>query len=458
MAKVRIGIATFFELENQLVGIGTDNPNNTLQALGEIKSSDARTVGVTTLSEYQGFLDSKARLGKQITDISSKIGSQSGEIIIDGSVTVSSGTTFTNGPESLTVSNNFTLPGISDDKPTVGTTRFNENLRSLEFYTGSEWKAVNSYIDVGSSGRGIWGGGSTNIGPIAPGFEPSKIMNYTQLMSLGNTQYFGDLVAQAQGKGACASKTRGIFSAGGTGSTPVNTIEYVTIESTGNGTDFGDLVNWPGSGTVAALGSFSSSTRGLVAGAGKGTTDTINYFEIASTGNGVDFGNLPSARGGGDGTSSPLRGYWFGGQTGSTTFTAQIATVLIASTGDATDFGDFSTKIVGCGAGGNQTRGLAGGGYQAPAPGAKVIDWFTYASTGKVSHFGDLSVRRSYCSAASTSTRVVFGSGESPGAYVNVMDYVTIASGGDAVDFGDYWFTIGMTGGTSNSHGGLGGF
>ena len=457
MAKVRIGIATFFELENQLVGIGTDNPNNTLQALGEIKSSDARTVGVTTLSEYQGFLDSKARLGKQITDISSKIGSQSGEIIIDGSVTVSSGTTFTNGPESLTVSNNFTLPGISDDKPTVGTTRFNENLRSLEFYNGSEWKAVNSYIDIGTSGRGVWAGGSTNVGPVAPVHEPSNIMNYTQLMTLGNTQYFGDLASGKFGVGGCASKTRGVFSAGGTPGI-TNSIEYVTIESQGNAIDFGDCVNWPGSGTVAVLGSFSSSTRGLVAGAGKGTTDTINYFEIATTGNAVDFGNLPSARGGGDGTCSPTRGYWIGGQTGSPSFTAQIATVLIASTGDATDFGDFSTKLVGCGAGGNQTRGLAGGGYQAPAPGAKVIDWWTYASTGKVSHFGDLSVRRSYCSGASTSTRVVFGSGESPSAYINVMDYVMIASGGDAVDFGDYWYTIGMTGATSNSHGGLGGF
>ena len=457
MAKVRIGIATFFELENQLVGIGTDNPNNTLQALGEIESSDARTVGVTTLSEYQGFLDSKARLGKQLTDISSKIGSQSGEIIIDGSVTVSSGTTFTSGPESLTVSNNFTLPGISDDKPTVGTTRFNENLRSLEFYNGSEWKAVNSYIDIGTSGRGVWAGGSTNVGPVAPVHEPSNIMNYTQLMTLGNTQYFGDLSSGKFGVGGCASKTRGVFSAGGTPGI-TNSIEYVTIESQGNAVDFGDCVNWPGSGTVAVLGSFSSSTRGLVAGAGKGTTDTINYFEIATKGNAIDFGNLPSARGGGDGTCSPTRGYWIGGQTGAPSFTAQIATVLIASTGDATDFGDFSTKVVGCGAGGNQTRGLAGGGYQAPAPGAKVIDWWTYASTGKVTHFGDLSVRRSYCSGASTSTRVVFGSGESPSAYVNVMDYVMIASGGDAVDFGDYWFTIGMTGATSNSHGGLGGF
>ena len=36
MAKVRIGFSTEFELENELVGIGTDNPTNTLQVLGNI--------------------------------------------------------------------------------------------------------------------------------------------------------------------------------------------------------------------------------------------------------------------------------------------------------------------------------------------------------------------------------------------------------------------------------------
>ena len=41
MAKVRIGFSTAFELENELVGIGTDNPTNTLQALGNIHSSNA---------------------------------------------------------------------------------------------------------------------------------------------------------------------------------------------------------------------------------------------------------------------------------------------------------------------------------------------------------------------------------------------------------------------------------
>ena len=42
--------------------------------------------------------------------------------------------------------------------------RFNENLASLEFYTGVEWKAVNSVVDNGRSGRGIFAGGyETNI-------------------------------------------------------------------------------------------------------------------------------------------------------------------------------------------------------------------------------------------------------------------------------------------------------
>ena len=156
MAKVRIGFSTQFELENELVGIGTDNPTNTLQALGNIQSSDAKAIGITTLTTYQGFVDTKAAISGAG---GAKSGATSGEIIIEGTVTVSSGTTFTSGPEKLTVTDDFTLPGISDDKPSVGTMRFNENLASLEFYTGVEWRAVNSYVDMSNRGRAVFGGG-----------------------------------------------------------------------------------------------------------------------------------------------------------------------------------------------------------------------------------------------------------------------------------------------------------
>ena len=146
MAKVRIGFSTHFEVENELVGIGTDNPTNTKQVLGNIKSSDAKVIGVSTLTTFDGFTDTKLSLQGSV---GAKQHTTSGEIIIEGNVTVSSGTTFTSGPENLTVTDSFTLPGISDYRPTAGTTRFNENLGALEFYTGVEWRAVNCRVDMG---------------------------------------------------------------------------------------------------------------------------------------------------------------------------------------------------------------------------------------------------------------------------------------------------------------------
>ena len=145
MAKVRIGFSTAFELENELVGIGTDNPTNTLQALGNIRSSNAKAVGVSTFTTFDGFTDTKLSLEGSA---GAKQGTTSGEIIIEGEVTVSSGTTFTSGPKNLTVTNKFTLPKKTTYAPTVGSTRFNENLAALEFYTGTEWRAVNSYVDI----------------------------------------------------------------------------------------------------------------------------------------------------------------------------------------------------------------------------------------------------------------------------------------------------------------------
>ena len=189
MAKVRIsGFGSGFELENELVGIGTDNPTNTLQALGNIKSSDAKVIGITTLTTFDGFTDTKLSLQGSV---GSKQHTTSGEIVIEGTVNVSSGTTFTSGPENLTVTDNFTLPAISDDKPTVGSIRFNENLGALEFYTGVEWRSVNSYVDSGNRGRGIAGGGG-EPGTSPYNYAGNKI-EYINIPSLGNAINFGNL-------------------------------------------------------------------------------------------------------------------------------------------------------------------------------------------------------------------------------------------------------------------------
>ena len=73
----------------------------------------------------------------------------------------------------------------------------------------------------------------------------------------------------------------------------VNVIQYVTIASTGNATDFGDLTD-----ERRLPGAVSNNTRGLIAGgyANPATVATVDYITIASTGNAADYGDMSVAR------------------------------------------------------------------------------------------------------------------------------------------------------------------
>ena len=98
MATIRrAGFGTVFELEDSKVGIGTDAATHTLQALGNIRSEAVTDIVISTLTTYQGFTDQEARISGGQGDIESQAGATSGEIVIDGDVTVSSATTFTSG-------------------------------------------------------------------------------------------------------------------------------------------------------------------------------------------------------------------------------------------------------------------------------------------------------------------------------------------------------------------------
>jgi hypothetical protein len=109
-----------------------------------------------------------------------------------------------------------------------------------------------------------------------------------------------------------------------------NTIDYVTIATTGNATDFGDA------GLSNSSTGFSSNTRGVFAGT---TPNSIEYITIATTGNTTDFGNLLTEGVNLMGsTSNSIRGV-IGGDSSDRNV---IQYVTIASTGNATDFGDLT--------------------------------------------------------------------------------------------------------------------
>ena len=84
------------------------------------------------------------------------------------------------------------------------------------------------------------------------------------------------------------------------------------------------------------------------------------------------------------------------------------------------------------------------------------IEYVTIATTGDATDFGDLTVSRGDQPAAVTNkTRAVCCGGYTYYGMSNVMDYVEIATTGNASDFGDLTTGEQQWTGMSSSHGGL---
>ena len=211
-----------------------------------------------------------------------------------------------------------------------------------------------------------------------------------------------------------------------------NTCEFITIQSMGNSIDFGDAA-----AAVRGQATLASSTR-AVSGSGyvaPSVTKAMEFFTIATRGNSTSFGTIQGP--GGDYTpiSNETRGIFAGGYAYPNMFNA-IDFITIATQGNSQDFGDMTTNR----ANGNRsainssTRGLIGGGYISPA-GSNNIEFLTIATTGNSQDFGDLTSGRGNFTGLCSSTRGVFAGGSNPNN--NIIDFVTIASAGNASDFGD---------------------
>jgi len=298
-----------------------------------------------------------------------------------------------------------------------------------------------------------------DLAVFAGGANPAtvNVMDYVIITTLGNAIDFGDLSVPLFGVGGLGSSTRGIIAGGGnTANNGVNTIQYITYQSKGNTTNFGTLNS---GARVNNTGTFSNSTRGVIGG-GEGASPTypltniIDFITIATTGNASDFGDLISAGYTLGGTASSTRGVFAGGTVpGGKTNVIQYVT--IASTGNALDFGDLTTvrSRVNNGQVSSGTRGVFAGGLNVSDLSSNTIDFITIASSGDATDFGYLIAdTSSTLGSGSNSTRGVFGGGNSNS---NVIQYITIATAGNALDFGD--LTVGRTypGGLSNANGAL---
>jgi hypothetical protein len=162
MPSIRIGFSSDFTLKNQLVGIGTDTADVKLEVVGVLKG-DFNISGVTTLTSYAGFIPQK-QSGDGVT-LTTEVNTLSEDIIVGlgKTFTVSIGSTVNIGTlESISIGAHLSVPNggitLRPQDPIEGTVRFNDDLNTLEFYNGVEWR---QFTVTGASGRGVFGGGGT---------------------------------------------------------------------------------------------------------------------------------------------------------------------------------------------------------------------------------------------------------------------------------------------------------
>ena len=99
-------------------------------------------------------------------------------------------------------------------------------------------------------------------------------------------------------------------------------------------------------------------------------------------------------------------------------------------------------------------RGIFMGGHDGSANRQDRIDFITIATAGDAVDFGNLTDARSAASAIASNTRAMLLGGTSPGN-VNTVDYVTISITSDAIDFGDLTAARHWTQGCSSQTRGL---
>ena len=122
------------------------------------------------------------------------------------------------------------------------------NSKVKEFITFS---STGNGTDFGEAIVGIPGGvGSSNSvrsvvagGYTIPGGVREKRIEFFNMVSLGESHFFGDLTRKtsAAAVGSCSNSVRGLFVGGYSYPSIVNTIDFITFASAGNAQDFGDL-------------------------------------------------------------------------------------------------------------------------------------------------------------------------------------------------------------------------
>lgn len=317
--------------------------------------------------------------------------------------------------------------------------------------------------------RGVFGSAG------AFGGTRTKNIEYWAMSTGGTAQTFGNLTMFSRAmSGAMSNNTRIVFGSRETGSSSsvqslTPTMDYITPATTGDAVDFGDdIASYYGDGAHT-----SNGTTGLMIAGNLPTGNpypnnysdymkSIRKITIDTTGNATDMGDISKKLYGVAGAGDATRALHAGGvdrtnfQSGSATSTNEIKYINYATPSSSYDFGDLN------GMGGSQwdhvggtsdaTRSIFAGGYvrtnyfnvqqTAYAASANVIHYVTTQTTSNASDFGDLTYW-SYKSGGGctdgTTAQFAGGTGKltsQPYTAVDIIEKITIQTTGNATNFG----------------------
>ena len=148
-------------------------------------------------------------------------------------------------------------------------------------------------------GGGPTGGSSPTRGLFCGGYHPSpsltnrNTIQFVTMATTGNTQDFGDMTTVRGHPGVVGNATRILITSGYT-PTHIKSTDKVTIATGGNATRFGDtsFIGYAKSGV-------SSATRGVFLNGSTpvspNLSNVIEYNELATEGDAVDFGDTGRA-------------------------------------------------------------------------------------------------------------------------------------------------------------------
>jgi hypothetical protein len=235
--------------------------------------------------------------------------------------------------------------------------------------------------------------------------------------------------------------------------TSSNTIHYFTLNSPSNSSDFGDLANTRPWTSHDGACSNATNNRGMFVGASGSSCGVayayMDYVTISSTGNASNFGDLTQARAGPSATSNGTnnRGVAIGGRNPCNSNYNTIDYWNISSTGNATTFGTWGDVTFGLGVSSNDTNERAVGGGSNQGGSNTAMYYITINSTGNGTSFGSLStaIGSAWACSNGTSERMCIGD--------EAIQYCTINSPSNTSAFGDLSASSFCESGTSGAGG-----